>query len=126
MARKLDEIRKQQGVGVRELLEKAGVSSRAFYNITKRRGAEARLDTIHKISRALGVYPEDVLEFREALGIGPDEEIFIVDPSPPPDANRYYRLQLRDVMDRLPEEIVEREYRAFKRRRAMRRKEEDE
>ncbi len=126
MARDLDEIRKQRGLGVRELLEKAGVSSRAFYNITRRRGAEARLDTIHKLSRALGVYPEDVLEFREALGIGPDEEVFIVDPSSPPDADRYYRLQLRDVMDRLPEEIVEREYRAYKRRRAMRRKKEGE
>jgi DNA-binding XRE family transcriptional regulator len=66
MARPLREVRKERGIGVRRLSQRAPVSPRTI--ITTEKGESTpSLATIRKISRFLQVDPMEVSEFKEAL-----------------------------------------------------------
>lgn len=64
--RTLNEVRKEQGIGVRRLSKGAPVAPRTIYGI-ERQTSTPQPDTIRRISRFLDVDPMAVTEFRTAL-----------------------------------------------------------
>lgn len=64
--RTLNEVRKEQGIGVRRLSKGAPVAPRTIYGI-ERGQSTPQPDTIRRISRFLDVDPMEVSEFRAAL-----------------------------------------------------------
>lgn len=64
--RTLNEVRKEQGIGVRRLSKGAPVAPRTIYGI-ERKTSTPQPDTIRRISRFLGVDPMEVTEFKAAL-----------------------------------------------------------
>lgn len=64
--RTLNEVRKEQGIGIRRLSKGAPVAPRTIYGI-ERQTSTPQPDTIRRISQFLGVDPMEVTEFRAAL-----------------------------------------------------------
>lgn len=118
-ARRLKQLRKQRGWSARKLGVVSGVAASTVLGIEdgKRR---ARGETIYKIATALEVFPDQILEFREQYGYGPEEEVFIIGANPEQQLEAHRRM-LRSNMEALPEHVVDLEYRRYKDRTRQRR-----
>jgi transcriptional regulator with XRE-family HTH domain len=62
----LRELRADRLLSIRELAQQAGVAPSSIYLIEAGRGT-ARLSTMRRLATALGVDPEAVAEFRQAI-----------------------------------------------------------
>lgn len=68
---KLREARLQALLSIRQLARKAGLSATTIYLLESGQRTPQLL-TIYKLSRALGVEPADIDEFRPAFDLPPD------------------------------------------------------
>lgn len=120
MARPIDQIRKDAGLTVDELLKRAGVSRRAYYGV--RDGRSSNADTIQRLCEALGTERSGVSEFRRAGDAFHVEfdTLFTILGAPAGGFERHGigRLVLHEVLDRLPPEVVETEVQVWRERRA--------
>lgn len=71
MIRSIGELRRERLQTIRELADRAGVSTRTVLRIEH--GVQTpQLGTIKKLATALGMDPRDVREFRAAMGLPPE------------------------------------------------------
>lgn len=58
----LEQIRVQQGLSVREMADKVGISHQKYYDILHKYG-QVTLTTVAKISKSLNIHPLELLSF---------------------------------------------------------------
>ena len=71
MIRPIGDVRRERLQTIRELADRAGISTRTVLRIEH--GVQSpQLGTIKKLAAALGVDPREVREFRAAMGLPPE------------------------------------------------------